>query len=667
MSMAGIRARHCALCIAFSLMFLIALVPCLADEPEKEPWDGFTITADYDAIVDGYNEKRLEMPAEMLKALDEEWVVFYFYKNAEQVQKAGTRTIVTSHSFIFKEGKISRHTPVEFPEPTLRVYMTEKAFYEFVTGEAGLRQLAGEDSLRYDAAGLGKSLRLSWLKLRYGLKHLFKPEKAFQFYVPQVVTGAVEEQPSFAEVSHCASAGQPNVMVQQLVSVKNCSTCSLEYLSDSCLGRYSLLELSCGQNNTLVKETVDCSQLSMICSSGACARDTSRATNLEGFTAAERLLALSSQGLDCYESDRGNSPEERGTVFWRENGTLQQFGDSCLSSGTLAEFFCSGSSVGSEEVSCSETGEVCFHGACRPGAEISGTGTLEEILAVEAAASSSYEPCADSDSGDTPETMGAVTLRACLACAAVTYADECMTSAIIKEQSCVEEERRERYINCQGIGYQYCDAGKCTSETSSDVTKRRQEEMMDPDSYLNNVVNQTGARCVKQRATLSMFAGDARDRVYYKACDTCNYTIYEEDCYKGQMYEFDCASPDGPVKVAAQRCTGTEVCYWGACKESGNITYYESFVETERQAAIDLLSNCTDTDGGIAPRTFGRVELRSCPFCPAKTEQHMYWDTCASEIQVNEMYCEGETRQSKNKDCAESGRVCVEGVCVFPS
>ena len=665
-SVVVIRAKYPCLCIALALMFILALAPSIADEDEIKPWEGFTITANYDAIVDGYNEKHLALPEEMLKALDDNWVVFFFYKTSEQVQTAGTRTIITTHSAVFKDGVITRHTSVEFPEPTLRVYMTEKAFYEFVTGERGLKTLSRENSLRYDAVGIGRSIRLSWLKFKYGLKHLFKKDKTFLLYVPQTIV-PIKDPLSFREVSHCASAGQPNVLVQQLLTVKNCTGCAVEYVLDRCLGRFSLLELSCGEGNTLREEVVDCGALNKICSNGACTRDTSRATNLKGFTAAERLLAITSQDLDCYESDSGNAPEERGTVFWRGNdGSVQQFGDFCVSSEKLTEFFCSGDgSVGSEEVSCKDTGQICFHRACIASTEIGGTGTLEEILAVEAVSSSDYEPCVDSDNGDIPETKGTVTVKGCPTCAATTYADECMTSAIIQEQYCTGDTRRERYENCQDFGYPYCDAGRCTSEDSSDVTKRRLEELMDADAFLRIVVNVSGVRCMKQRTTFSMFAGDARDRVFHKLCDTCNYTIYEDDCYNDRMYEFNCVSPDGPVEFTAQKCTGNKVCYRGACVERGNITDYEYFIEQERHEATAVLTNCSDTDNGIVPRTKGRVELNSCPFCPAKTEHHIYWDTCASDTQVNEQYCEGETRQSKKMSCAESGRVCSDGACVF--
>jgi len=613
------------------LMLLLALPLARAD--------------DFDDIVAAWNGMD-SLPAELQSALHDERITLSVYESEQHLERQRPEETL---GIVMDGVRIGKVVHSELQDSTMRVHVTRKALLSLARGEKGLREALADGTLRYET-GLFKRMGIALLRLRARFSH-----------PPRVVLLAPEEEKPPAEVEEtaprtCAGRTTGNALVREEVFARNCSTCEVELLSDSCAGLFTLVERTC-VSGVLVEEGIDCSSLRRICAEGACSRNTSRSTSVQGFTEAEHILALRSQGAECFDSDLGQ-PEERGTVFARNCSSCaeERREDYCLSDFTLKEYSCGSSVSGklyptSQEVQC-----ACAFGRC---AEAPG-----EVLEMQREWLAQHVVCEDSDGGERYERPGEAQVRECPTCALQATADSCETSAILKEQVC-DAVRRERSVNCQEVGFTHCEAGRCTSEPGAAAKVQREREQMSASVYYD-VAKESGQRCVWQRTTLSAFPGDARDRVYYKQCESCNYTIYQDECYEGKVYDFLCDSAGGPVVTLALPCPAQEMCYLGACVPRGDITDFYLSTEEARQAKLNTEPLCWDSDSGQSPRTAARVELRDCPFCPPKSDEDTYPDVCRSAREVEEQFCNGDERKTRVMPC-DADRRCSAGACILSS
>ncbi len=635
---------------ALLLLLCLMILPSVVSGDEGQVWEGFSGDVNYNLLIEGYNAHAPLFPELLLTALEDERVIVYFYERVEGVQGRGTWDIVGSHSFVFESGLVVEDFVNEVSEPTLYVYLTEEAFYELATGRIGLLSAIEEGSLEYDAVGFFHGLKLWWLKRGYNPEK--EPYELIPLYEPpQEEESVFVGEPDGKLVESCASSGAANVLVSQMISVKDCADCDVGHVYDSCEGKYTLIEWDCEGGNLLKSEMIDCLALNRICFEGACVRDTSKSLTFSGQNSAERFLALSSRNLSCYESDNGMKTGERGIVVLGD----ERFEDFCLSSNTVLEFWCEADELEMKEIFC--TGDdVCFHGACR-------AAVSEDALALELERMKSPALCVDSDGGDNAHIGGTVTVKPCLTCDSKSYADICLTSGIVQEQYCTGRFRKVREESCPEMGYNYCSNGECVNSPTGDTAAMLRKEDDSPYKIMYDL-NKSGQVCYKHRLAYSISPGDEQESLYFKACEACNHTQYTEDCYLGNVYEFDCSAENFP-EVRSQSCL-QDMCYKGECLDADNLSDIQIYLEEGRHEDIDELSLCYDSDGGMNKYDFGRVEIRECPFCPPKSENHMWFDSCVSDSVVMEQFCTGNGRNWTQTSCP-AGRVCSDGRCALTS
>jgi len=65
------------------------------------------------------------------------------------------------------------------------------------------------------------------------------------------------------------------------------------------------------------------------------------------------------QSLECYDSDGGSNPNEKGVIL--VSGSAEM--DECVGEDSVREFFCDGEGIGEEIIDCG-VGEICFEGEC---------------------------------------------------------------------------------------------------------------------------------------------------------------------------------------------------------------------------------------------------------------------------------------------------------------
>lgn len=638
-----------------------------SDTGADAPWTGVAETVDVAALADAYNSQRETFPQWLLSAVADEHLMVYVYANGSGVRKGDSREAVAFRSAVFNGTTLERYYSVELPDPTLRVYLTEEAFYGLLSGVDSLEEVLDDKSLRYEMDGLWRRLRFLSLRLKCAFGGCGPLPPAFR----ETLVASAMKQPASPQrgvrVELCASLAEPESGARQQTLVWNCSSCQPTVKEDTCKGLFTLIEQGCNATH-LIAEEVDCSDEGMLCSEGACVRDTRKSASFAGLTSAERLFALSARNLSCWESDSGDAPEEEGTLFSRgcANCSVERADDICISSSRLREQFCSPAGPYSAEHACLD-GAACLLGACRPRALLEGRlgGSLGRALAAEERPSLAVGPCSDTDAGDDVANAGTVSLSDCPTCAPQTFPDECITSAVIRERYCAGSQLRERTVDCRLFGLGYCSLGACTDKPKGDAYARRDEEEMSAVTFFERHVNGSGLACVRQRRTGSVAIGDSRDRLFFQACPQCNHTLFEEDCLSGTVYEFECASSQGPPEVRTQSCA-PDICYLGTCVSRGDVEDVLFELEERRQAAFLNMSNCTDSDGGIATGVFGWVEVRPCPFCPPVSEQDIFPDSCIDAAMLAEQRCLNESRKTERVDCGRGGNVCRSGACVLP-
>ncbi|MBU0591532.1 MAG: hypothetical protein ABIJ10_05765, partial [Candidatus Micrarchaeota archaeon] len=136
----------------------------------------------------------------------------------------------------------------------------------------------------------------------------------------------------------------------------------------------------------------------------------------------------------CSDSDGGRSYSLLGTT---SNSTGTSGTDSCLADGRLREFYCSGTSVISETVSCS-TGYECSTGRC-----------------IE----SEPEPlCSDSDAGRTYTTQGTTSNST-----GTNQSDFCLADGRLTEYYCSNTSVVSETVSCSA-DYE-CSVGRCAEST----------------------------------------------------------------------------------------------------------------------------------------------------------------------------------------------------------
>jgi hypothetical protein len=169
--------------------------------------------------------------------------------------------------------------------------------------------------------------------------------------------------------------------------------------TDSCQQNGSLMEYFC-KDTEMGSKYVDCPD-GEYCDEGACV------------------------AFGCTDSDGGKDEDEAGTTEYMDESE----DDDCFDSRTVLEYYCSGTTIKSEKISC-DKGDLCKDGECIEGPK-----------------------CMDSDDGKDKFTKGTVTVEG------EDYDDDCYSKSSVLEYFCSGDSVKTEKIGC-GSDHE-CLNGKC--------------------------------------------------------------------------------------------------------------------------------------------------------------------------------------------------------------
>lgn len=334
--------------------------------------------------------------------------------------------------------------------------------------------------------------------------------------------------------------------------------------------------------------------------------------------------------LACTDSDEGsNYLYEKGTT--RDSSAV--YSDSCTSSGSLKEYYCSNNIAQYSLLSC-PNGYECMNGACKP--------------------QTSY--CSDSDNGQNVYAKGTMSDES------GTYQDYCSGSDSVIEYFCsIPFDQNSVKLSCPS-GYS-CQDGACVQSASTCS-----------DSDGDNAYS-TGS-VVFGGQTYSDYCADI-DSVYEMTCENNGVKKRHVNCPSG----YTCSA--GACVLEPTRCwdsdgnniyvDGTVTDYWGNthsdyCDGTGYV--YERVcngdsVQNLRQqcpsgyscdeGSCNLITAfaCSDSDGGVNQNSKGTL----------RDFNGVFTDYCIGN-DVVEYYCSSNQMANTQIQCS-SGYYCSDGACVL--
>jgi len=353
----------------------------------------------------------------------------------------------------------------------------------------------------------------------------------------------------------------------------------------------------------------------------------------------------------CSDSDNGKEKSISGTIKVRSNSAvLGEWVDSCLNNISVTEYFCSGNNMGNETIPCG-TNMECVEGECITkcvdsdavvgldpttvrGTTSSGTtsktdacvddktireyfcqkGNVTEIITPCpplyhcSNGQCNAENCTDSDGGRNVGAFG-------IAVYGMGFgADSCVNSSSVKEYFC-ENGVMENLIDPCPSGYA-CNDGACLNPNTDCVDS-------DGNAVPDITVRGTIRKGNETKTDSCDNAGDVRE--YYCSNNSIAYSIFS--CSPGSCSDGRCINSDakcidsdigegqdltergniskGPV-TKQDICLDANVVVEYGCENgtiiANNVVCPPFYSCNDGQC---VAGNCSDSDGGIYPRTYG--------------------------------------------------------------
>ncbi|MFH1072900.1 MAG: PEGA domain-containing protein [Nanoarchaeota archaeon] len=156
------------------------------------------------------------------------------------------------------------------------------------------------------------------------------------------------------------------------------------------------------------------------------------------------IKKVGTEDFTCTDTDNGNTPDLKGTITQHSKilNFTSTFTDFCspLHNGILFEYACPSSAFAIDCTDPASGWTHCYDGACAAGKS---------------------DRCTDSDGGNTPQTVGAVT--GMLNNQEYSQQDTCQSSTTLREYQCSGTRMVEALVSCNDPtqSWNQCSAGKC--------------------------------------------------------------------------------------------------------------------------------------------------------------------------------------------------------------
>ena len=115
------------------------------------------------------------------------------------------------------------------------------------------------------------------------------------------------------------------------------------------------------------------------------------------------------------------------------------------------------------------------------------------------------------------------------------------------------------------------------------------------------------------------------------------------------------------TECVSERSIGFVLCYRGSTRCEGNLASVCASYVCRNATCLDVVPQCTETDGGINYSIKGSITLHLRPF--GNQEDYTLEDSCSTESLLIEYYCYNNRLWYTGHFC-ENGKVCRDGACI---